>query len=77
MVKQTIVTLYKRGEYDVVSNLYEREYFRSITVKKSPEAVWKALRHGMEALYGIDITHLRAIRKRKGGKSNGIFNKKF
>jgi len=45
-----------------------KEHYKSIRLLVGKLNVWKALKHGMHALYGVDIEKLRNERLRKGGK---------
>lgn len=61
MMKKTFISIY---EVDGTG----RHYYKSIVLPRAPLSIWKALGHGMFALFGVDIAKLRSERKRKGGK---------
>ena len=45
-----------------------RKYFRSITLPKSAQNVWRAIEDGTAAVLNMDIRKMRSQRLRKGGK---------
>ena len=60
MAKKTFISIYKvEGQ--------KRIYYKSIVLPRAPLSVWRALGHGVFALFGVDISKLRSKRLRKGG----------
>lgn len=63
MVKsKTIVALWKLDEDG------GKTHYKSVTVPFSGLSVWKALKNGIFALFGLDLEALRSRRLRRGGK---------